>query len=51
MLLQLVVNFANFRWNSTIFKQKNAAFRKYHPQGKFGQQEAENSEFCRFLIK
>ena len=32
---QLVMNFANFRENNRVLMQKNHAFKKYHPCGRF----------------
>ena len=29
MFQQLVVNFANFRWNNSVFMQMNCTFKKY----------------------
>ena len=32
---ELVLNFADFWWNNSIFMQNNRAFKKYHPREKF----------------
>ena len=43
MFQQLVMNFADSRWNDSIFTLKNRAFEKYHPSEKFIFQQLEEN--------